>query len=75
VREVDTPLVIKHPSPDKSHYPAHDFNAGSHQGWALVRYNYVAQQADELSLVKVNLFQMISTPLVCLLILQSIYIF
>jgi hypothetical protein len=75
MREVDTPLVIKHPSPDILHYPAHDFNAGSHQGWAFFRYNYVAQQTGGLSLVKGNLFQMMSTPLVCLLILQSMYIF
>ncbi|XP_057375287.1 cytoplasmic protein NCK2-like [Daphnia carinata] len=52
VREVDSPGVIKRPSPDTSHYPTHDLNAGPHQGWALVRYNYTAQQTDELSLVK-----------------------
>jgi hypothetical protein len=63
VREVDSPVVIKRPSPDTSHYPAHDLNAGPHQGWALVRYNYVAQQTDELSLVKGNLLQIdIDTP-------------
>ena len=56
VREVDSPGVIKRPPPDTSHYPAHDLNAGPHQGWALVRYNYTAQQTDELSLVKGTLF-------------------
>ena len=75
MREVDTPLVINYPSPDILHYPAHDCNAGSHQSWALFRYNYVAQQTGGLSLVKGNLLQMMSTPIVCLLILQSIYIF
>ena len=52
VRDVDSPGVIKRPPPDTSHYPANDLNAGPHQGWALVRYNYTAQQPDELSLVK-----------------------
>lgn len=56
MREVDSPGVIKRPPPDTSHYPAHDLNAGPHQGWALVRYNYTAQQTDELSLVKGNSF-------------------
>lgn len=52
VREVDSPGVIKRPPPDTSHYPTNDLNNGAHQGYALVRYNYAAQQPDELSLVK-----------------------
>jgi len=53
VRDVDSPAVIKRPQPaDNSHYPPNDLNSGTHQGWALVRYNYTAQQTDELSLIK-----------------------
>ena len=54
VRDVDSPAVIKRPQPanDNSHYPANDLNSGTHQGWALVRYNYTAQQTDELPLLK-----------------------
>lgn len=52
VRDVDSPGVIKRPPPDSSHYPQQEISPGSHQGWALVRYNYTAQQSDELSLLK-----------------------
>lgn len=53
VRDVDSPAVIKRPQPlENSLYTPHDLNAGAHQGWALVRYNYTAQQTDELSLLK-----------------------
>jgi len=52
VREVDSPGVIKRPPPDASHFATQEANPGSHQGYALVRYNYTAQQPDELSLMK-----------------------
>ena len=68
VREVDSPGVIKRPPPDTSHYPAQDLNAGANQGWALVRYNYTAQQTDELSLLKGNHFSLFLITIFCQLI-------
>ena len=59
VREFESPAAVRRPQPfSNSQHQSHDLNTHTNsagvegQGWAAVRYNYVAQQPDELPLIK-----------------------